>query len=148
MFNRRTLAAFTAVAALAGGTAGGVTSSFTAPDGAHAAVPPPTIGKILSPRVIQVNSDVLREALRTDTDRIRAIERSVNALTAKVDAVNARTVDLNESLDGLSRMVARSPQGQSLIGMVGDIQQKSRLICAETVGEVLLGADRHVLACD
>ena len=118
------------------------------PDGATAAVPPPNIGKILSPKVVQVNSEVLREALRTDTDRLKAIERSVTALHAKVDGVNARTVDTKEHLDGLTRMIARGPEGASLIAMVADIQAKSRLICAETAGEVLLGADRHVLACD
>ena len=102
MFNRRTLASITAVAALAGGTAGGVTSSFTAPDGANAAVLPPTIGSVLSSKVVQVNSAVLREALRTDTDRIRAIERSVNALNAKVDGVNARAAETKEMIDSLT----------------------------------------------
>jgi len=37
MFNRRTLAALAAVAALAGVSAGAVTTSFTTPEGAHAA---------------------------------------------------------------------------------------------------------------
>ena len=36
-------------------------------------------------------------------------------------------------------MIARGPEGASLIAMVADIQQKSRAICDETVSVEYLG---------
>ena len=93
--------------------------------------------------MVQVNSAVLREALRTDTDRIRAIERSVNALNAKVDGVNARTAETKEMIDSLTGMTARAASGRSLVNLVDDILHKTRAICDETVSAESLGINRN-----
>lgn len=149
MINRRTLAALTAVAAFAGGSAGAVTSGITTPEGAQAQVSQKPITKVLGRKVIQVNPAVLNEILRTDSDRIKAIEKSVNNLTAAVGRIEARAGETDQKVDALTSMTARSGNGRTLINLVDDILGKSRLICADVVGDVLpIAPDRHVTACD
>jgi hypothetical protein len=143
MFTRRTLAAFTAVAALAGGTAGGVTSSFTAPDSAGAADVPVSS----SPKMLR-GSDPVKAALYQLTQDLKRVSTRVAAIDVRTAATDTRTAETKAMVDSLTNMTARSASGRSLVNLVDDILSKSRLICAETVGEVFLGADRHVAACD
>jgi predicted transcriptional regulator len=144
MFTRRTLAAFTAVAALAGGTAGGVTSSFTAPDSAGAADVPVSS----SPKMLR-GSDPVKAALYQLTQDLKRVSTRVAAIDARTAATDARTAETKAMVDSLTNMTARSASGRSLVNLVDDILGKTRLICADVVGEVVpIAPDRHVAACD
>ena len=160
MFNRRTLTAFTAVAALAGGASGAVTSTVTTPEGAHAAEPPKiNIGTTpddkLGPKpgpTKTIPDSAKISAIWGGVERLAKaqarMDARLEALDARSTALNARAAETQETIEALSRMTARGTSGRSLVSLVDDILAKSRLICADVVGEVLLGAERHVLACD
>ena len=161
MFNRRTLAALAAVAALAGASAGVVTSSLTMPEGAHAAGLPTINITPGTPPDDRLGSTFARKTI-PDSTKIAAIWQGVAKLNqaqermdARLEALDARSTALatrmgetKETIDALAAMTSRSSSGRSLIGLVDDILGKTRLICADVVGEVLLGAERHVTACD
>jgi predicted transcriptional regulator len=144
MFNRRTLAAFTAVAAIAGGASGGVTSSFTAPESAGAADVPVSS----SPKMLR-GSDPVKAALYQLSQDVKRVNTRVVAIDARTAATDVRTAQTKEMIDALTGMTARSASGRSLVNLVDDILGKTRLICADVVGEVVpIAPDRHVAACD
>jgi hypothetical protein len=162
MFNRRTLATLTAVAALVGGSAGAITSSITTPEGAHAAGLPMININPGTPPDDRLGSTFARKTI-PDSTKIAAIWQGVAklnqaqermdarlaAIEARSTALDARTAETKEMIDGLTAMTSRSASGRSLINLVDDILGKSRLICADVVGDVLpIAPDRHVTACD
>lgn len=152
MFNRRTLAAFTAVAALAGGASGAVTSTVTTPEGANAAEPP----KIkINPGTTPDNKLGTKPATKTITDSMKIsfiwggvdklqkaqarMDARLEALDARSTALDARAAETQETIEALSRMTARGTSGRSLVNLVEDILHKTRAICDETVSAEYLG---------
>jgi hypothetical protein len=149
MFNRRTLATITAVAALTGGAAGGVTSTITTPEGANAAgngitVHPTkadgTLGikdpnKVSGPlfNTPQMRAEVAYSNVAKLVKTVAGIDARVTALSTRTAAVDERTARTDEKVDSLTSAIARNPEGRTLIGIVDDILLKTRAICADNV---------------
>lgn len=153
MFNRRTLATITAVAALAGGAAGGVTSTVTTPEGANAAEPPHININPGTPPDDRLGTTPVRKTI-PDSVKISRIWAGVDklekaqvrtdarmaALDAKVDGVNARTVDTKETIDNIARMT-HGANGRTLINLIEEMRSKIQAICEETVVKEVFGID-------
>ena len=120
MFRRRTLAAFLAVAALAGGASGALTSSATAPSSADAAPAPPRITAqvittaLQDPKIMAqiADADAKRRVDRIDAS-VQQLVATAGDLQAKADAITARTDDITASLTSLHNLAGRGPSGQS-----------------------------------
>jgi hypothetical protein len=129
MFPRRTLVAFTAVAAIAGGASGAVTSTATTPDSASAAVPP-TIN--VAAAVTLLKDPVIRQAIAdaADAKRLARIDTSVKQVVATAQRLEARNAELAARLEtlqstevGLANQVARGPSGRTAAALLENIEQ-------------------------
>jgi len=110
VISRRTIAALTVVAALAGGTAGGVAVSVSHPADAQAQEPIKTLGKAKTDRQ-------LLELTRAETLQTAALVKQMNA---KIDALVLKNQQYDRNWVAVVKLL-KSPSGVTVSNMVEQI---------------------------
>jgi hypothetical protein len=135
MFNRRTLLSLAAVAALAGGAAGSVTTSVTNPQSASAQVPAPTNGEYKVKSLGKAPPNTLAgigKLLQTDYFNTLRVESKTDALTqtvarleAQLNALSGQVQDVQETASGVGRLVS-TPSGRTLGNILETIELQTK----------------------
>jgi hypothetical protein len=121
MFNRRTLAAFMAAAALTGGAAGGVTASITTPETSAAQGCDPAA--LSCDRSDGAASDTFAQVEQVDHMRkVRKIDATVDRLEARIGTIAQQTETIAQQTETIAR---QTRPGQINIGTVFEKARKT-----------------------